>query len=243
MGALAIILAREGSKGLTGKNLREIAGRPCCAWTIDDARAASCVERVAISTDSAELQRLGISMGIDVVARPAELARDDSTIDDAARHAAGALGAHDNQPIVILYANVPLRPEWLIDRAVALLQDTACDSVQSYEEAGKRHPWWTAVVEKDATVRAFDCGALNHGVYRRQDLPPAHVPDGGVIVLSRRALRLEIEGVEPGPHAFLGQDRRGIVSPRGSVLDIDEEIDAQVAEQALRRRVGGVGVA
>ncbi len=55
---------------------------------------------------------------------------------------------------------------------------------------------------------------LNHNVFRRQDLPAAYLPDGGVIALTRRSLMLEVEA-QDGPHRFFGVDRRGIVSEPG----------------------------
>lgn len=243
MRTLALILARAGSKGVPGKNTRPIAGRPCVAWTFDHAlaaRSAGAVDRIAVSTDDRAIQELALASGLDVVARPPELATDEARVDDAARHAVRALGSDsDFDAVVILYANVPVRPAGLIQRAVVLLVGTGADSVQSYAPVGKHHPWWTAVVEGEpegGAVRAWDGGVLNHGVFRRQDLPPAFVPDGGVLVVTRAALFGEIPGVEPGPHAFFGRDRRGVVNPEGAVTDIDSEVDLLVADAVLSGR-------
>lgn len=233
MKATAIILGRAGSKGVPGKNTRIIAGRPCVAWTIDAASAESGIGRVAVSTDDPTLATLARTMGCDVVERPAPLASDTATVDAAARHAAQTLGL-GREPIVLLYANVPVRPAGLIGRAVEMLARTGCDSVQSYERVGKHHPWWmTRLDESSGEVRPWEGEVLNHGVYRRQDLPPAYLPDGGVIALTRRALMLEVEGAGDGPHAFFGVDRRGVISPEGSVVDIDSEADVVRAAAAL----------
>jgi CMP-N,N'-diacetyllegionaminic acid synthase len=239
--ATAIILARAGSKGLPGKNLRTIAGRPCIAWTIQAAlraRDAGALARIALSADGEALRAIARDHGIEFIERPADLASDTATIDAAARHALVELERASTKPIdpiVILYANVPVRPAGLIERAVAMLHEAHADSVQSYSPVGKHHPWWTAVVDETGAVRAFDGGTLNHGIFRRQDLPPAHIPDGGVIAVRRAALMLEIPGADPGPHAFFGKNRRGIINPEGSVIDIDSEIDAQVAHAILSR--------
>lgn len=232
--ATAIILARAGSKGVPGKNRALVAGRPCICWTIDAARSARTVSRIAVSTDDREIASLAVSLGVDVVIRPPELAHDTARIDDAARHAAQVLGVGDG-PIVILYANVPVRPEGLIDRAVSMLVETGADSVQSYAPVGKHHPWWTAVVDERGAVRPWQGDVLNHNVFRRQDLPPAHLPDGGVIALTRRALMLEVPGTQAGPHAFFGVDRRGVLTREGEVIDIDHEVDLLVADFVLRR--------
>jgi CMP-N,N'-diacetyllegionaminic acid synthase len=233
--ATAVILARGGSRGVPGKNAAMVAGKPCLTWTIEAALAARGVGEVALSTDDAALARIGRSAGIPVIDRPPELATDTARIDDAARHAVVALGTAA-QRLVILYGNVPVRPAGLIDRALDTLSRTGCDSVQSYASVGKFHPWWTARVDPDSgVVRPWEGEVLNHGVFRRQDLPPAFVPDGGVIALTRRALFQEIPGVTPGPHAFFGADRRGVLNAEGDVIDVDTPADLVAADTALRR--------
>jgi CMP-N-acetylneuraminic acid synthetase len=159
-------------------------------------------------------------------------------VDAAARHAVAAVDAAGRHAtIVVLYANVPVRPTTLIDDAVAMLDTTGAHSVQSYEPVGKHHPWWTATLDAQTGAAAgFDGGALNRGVHRRQDLPPAYVPSGGVIALTRAALMLDIVDAPPGPHAFFGTDRRGVVHAAGDVVDIDDAFDAVIAEAMLMRR-------
>ncbi len=240
MRTLAVILGRAGSKGVPGKNARAVAGRPCIAWTIDtvmSAKRAGAVSHVVVSTDGPDISAVAAAMGLEVIQRPLVLATDTARVDDAARHALEvAERAHGRfDAVVILYANVPVRPRGLIERAVELLRRTNADSVQSYSPVGKHHPWWTAVVdEHSGLVRPWQGDVLNHGVFRRQELPPAHIPDGGVLVVRRAALTLGIAGVPDGPHAFFGLERRGVVNAEGSVIDIDSEADVLAAEIALR---------
>lgn len=233
--AAAIVLARAGSRGVPGKNTAPVAGRPCIAWTIEHAQRSALVARVVVSTDSPAAAQTAERMGAIVVLRPAELACETATVDAAARHASIAANL-DHPHLVILYANVPVRPADLTDRALALLARSGCDSVQSYQPSGKHHPWWTARLSDDGAVSPWQGQVLNHGVYRRQDLPPAFVPDGGVIALTSAALRLQTPAAPDGPHAFLGADRRGVINPPGSVIDIDEPIDLIVADAVLRAR-------
>lgn len=238
MNALAIILARAGSKGVPGKNTAVVGGRPCIAWTIDHAQRSARIERVLVSSDDARALTIARDAGAEVVDRPAALADDGARVDDAARHALAEASPHWNGPIVVLYANVPVRPADLCDRAVDRLVCTGCDSVQSYARVGKHHPWWTARLDDDGGVRAWEGDVLNHGVYRRQELPPAYVPDGGVIAVSAAALRLEL-GADDGPHAFFGRDRRGIETGEGKVIDIDSHTDLLVADAVLREQARG----
>ncbi|MHC4976844.1 MAG: acylneuraminate cytidylyltransferase family protein [Planctomycetota bacterium] len=233
MSALALIMARAGSKGVPGKNIAPIAGRPCICWSIDHARESRLVSRIAITTDDPEIQQLGLELGIDIVARPATLAEDDATIDDAARHAIDSL-AWNEGPIALLYANVPVRPRGLLDRAVDMLLTTGCDSVQSFTSVGKHHPLWTARLDEDARAVPWQGETLNNNIFRRQDLPPAYIPDGGVLVCQKQALLLEDPGLTDGPHAFLGRDRRGVETEPGEVIDIDTPTDQLIADVILR---------
>lgn len=237
--AVAIILARGGSKGVPRKNALPIAGKPCVVWTMEAALAARTVGLTVLSTDDAELKSIAEDLNVPIIERPEPLAADTARVDDAARHAVEQVeqrwgGLDAAAPVVILYGNVPVRPPGLVDRAVGLMLETGCDSVQSYSGVGKYHPWWTARLDDGGRVAPWEGTELNHGVYRRQDLPPAYIPDGGVLVVSRRALFGLIPGVKPGPHAFLGLDRRGVANSEGSVVDIDSPMDVLIADQVLR---------
>jgi CMP-N-acetylneuraminic acid synthetase len=233
--AIAIVLARGGSKGLPGKNTALVAGQPCIAWTIEAAKESESIERVVVSSDDPGVLTIAREMGCEGIERPEALAHDTATIDDAARHAYESIGSPD-VPIVILYANVPVRPESLIDDAVRMLVETKCDSVQSYARVGKHHPWWTVRVVDDGQVSPWEGEVLYHNCFRRQDLPPAMVPDGGVIALTPDALMCRV-GAPEGPHCFLGNDRRGVITSEGDVVDIDSRIDLLVADAVLRERI------
>jgi len=224
---LAVIIGRAGSKGLPGKNALALLGRAMVCHTIEDAQAARRVDRVIVSTDGEAIAEAARSMGVSVVDRPAALADDHATVDAAVRHAVETDGGGE-ETIVILYANVPVRPDDLIDRAVDRLVESGADSVQSYCDVGKYHPCWTSTVDDDGRVELREPNAF----YRRQDLPPAVIPDGGVIAVTRGSLFTVVEGE---PHAFLGEDRRSIITPRGAVIDVDSEIDLALAETVLRR--------
>ena len=231
--AIAIILARAGSKGVPGKNAALIAGRPCVCWTIEQAQRAQTITRTILSTDDPQLQELAVALGVDVVARPTDLATDTARIDDAARHTVETLNIPGDAIIVILYANVPVRPDDLIDRCVGACVDTGADSVQSYAPVGKHHPFWTCRIDADtAQVSPWEGDTLNGGVYRRQDLPEASIPDGGCIALRAASLLNPL----PGPHGFLGADRRGVRTGEGEVIDIDTPIDLIVADAILKER-------
>lgn len=240
--AIAVILARAGSKGLPGKNRAPVAGKPCVRWTIDHVQASMLLTRAGVSTDDHTIAEIACDAGLEHWTRDPQLATDTARVDDAARATLIKADAHkrvsDDAAVVLLYANVPVRPQGLIDRALTLFFETGCDSVQSYASVGKHHPTWTTRVDDDGRVRPWEGSTLFGGVYRRQNLAPAYIPDGGVIVVRRSCLdsaHNQPDSQPDNPHAFLGQDHRAITTEPGQVLDIDNFLDLAVADQLLRQ--------
>ena len=234
MKVLGVIIARAGSKGLPEKNARIVAGKPMLAWTLEHALGAQALDHVVLSTDGSTLMAIGRSYGVEVIERPPELAHDTATVDSAARHAVETFeGEHETtiDVAVILYGNIPVRPADLTDRAVQKLNETGCDSVQSVYPVGKNHPYWMKQLDGetgDELVMYQD-----NRIYRRQDLPPVYMLDGGIIAVQRQSLFTIMEGQ---PHAFLGSDRRAIVTEPDAVMDVDSPLDLLVAEAMLKQR-------
>ena len=236
MRSIGVIIARAGSKGLRGKNARPLFGRPLIAFTIEQALASQRLEKVVVSTDFDAIAEVAREMGVEVIERGADLSDDHHTVDAPVRHAVSVVEAREGREYdaaVMLYGNIPLRPDGLIDEALEKLELTGADSVQSVGSAGKNHPWWMKALGGDDgdTLIPYH----ENKVYRRQDLPPLYGLNGAVTAMRRACLFNVIEGE---PHAFLGEDRRGIVTPAGSVVDIDTAADLYYAEAMLRNAAG-----
>lgn len=129
----AIILARGGSKGIPGKNIADLAGKPLIAWTIEAARAAGCVRDVIVSTDSKQIAEVAVSFGAHVpMLRPDETAGDlapsEAALEHALRHMCRAPA-----PDWFLFPQVtsPIRSAELFDRAFADCMRNGYDSMFS----------------------------------------------------------------------------------------------------------------
>lgn len=231
MNVLGVVLARAGSNGLPKKHLLKLQDRPVISYTLDHARAARSLTRVAVSSDCPLVRRFGIASGFTAVERPAELASDTASVQDVLLHAVDAMrmesGFHADA-IVTLYGNVPIRPAGCIDRAIQMLADTGCDSVRSFVPVGKWHPAWMSRLKQDV-VEAVVPGSI----HRRQDLEPLFLHDGAVVAVSRASL--ERGRANPGdPHAFFGVDRRGFAVEPGDTVEIDTRRDLFIADAILR---------
>jgi CMP-N-acetylneuraminic acid synthetase len=232
MKAVAIVLARAGSKGLPMKNQLPLLGKPMLAWTLEHALASERVDRVILSTDGPTLAEVGRRMGVEVVDRPAEYAHDTATVDAAARHALTSVIAM-HEAVVILYGNVPVRPGDLTDQALDKLEASGADSVQSVCPVGKHHPYWVKQLAGEAGDEMQPY--VENSVYRRQDLPPTYQLDGGVIAVTRQSL---FDFDPEDAHSFLGRDRRAVVTRPGEVVDVDTSLDLRIAEATLLEQRG-----
>ena len=233
MTALAVIIARAGSKGLPNKAMQLLRGKPLVAWTIEHALGSRCVDHVVLSSDCPKTIAVGDAHGVETYLRPPHRASDTATIDDGARHGVECWEQRHGRACAyaaILYGNIPLRPADLTDRALTKLIETGADSVQGIYPVGKMHPLWMRKLGgPDGDV--LDMYEPNR-VYRRQDLPPVYMLSGGAAAVTRAAL-FSVDPAEP--HAFLGVDRRAVVHAPGEVVDVDDPLDLAYAEVLLDR--------
>jgi CMP-N,N'-diacetyllegionaminic acid synthase len=188
---LAIIPARGGSKGLPGKNIRPMCGKPLLGWTVEKALKSRCVDEVMVSTDSEEIAEVARQHGATVpILRPAELATDTASSYDVIRHAVAyqeSVG-HVFDYIVLLEPTSPLREDDDIDRMLERLDAHAeeFDSIVSVGEVS-HHPSIMKRVD-GARIQPFYSGLGQ--TTRRQDNEPAYFPFG-VAYIAKTATLLE----------------------------------------------------
>lgn len=233
LNTLGVILARAGSRGLPGKHVRPLLGRPVIDYTFDHADAAERLTRTVVSSDCPDVRRRAHERFLPTVARPSALAGDDASVQDALLHAMDAIeerGGFRADAVVILYGNVPVRPEDAIDRCIAKLAETGCDSVRTFCPVGKFNPGWMSRLKGDI-VEALQPGSI----HRRQDLEPVWLHDGGCVAMTRASLERGRTS-RSDPHAMFGVDRRGVTVGEGETVEIDCERDLFLAEAILNSR-------
>jgi CMP-N,N'-diacetyllegionaminic acid synthase len=233
MRSLGVILARAGSVGLANKHLRLLLGRPLIEFTFDHVLNTSLLDQVVVSTDCPGVKQLARKYHLPVIDRPASLATNDASVQDAMLHAMKTVEKTSSfvaDALVVLYGNVPVRGSGVIDKAIELLRETHCDSVRSFCPVGKWHPAWMSTLEGDR-VHAHQPGSI----HRRQDLTPLFLHDGAVVAVSRASMLRGLEFPDD-PHAFFGTDRRGIHTEMGETVEVDHQRDLFWAEAVLREK-------
>lgn len=230
MNSLAVILARAGSRGLPDKCVLPLCGRPLIAYSIGHAQQSKLLNGIVLTTDSMRAAAVGRSAGIYVVDRPPELAADTARVDEAVRHAVCDYERHTStefDAVVILYGNIPIRADGIIDRCIEHLLHTGCDSVRTVAPVGKMHPDWMHRLDGDRLVQLRP-----NSIHRRQDLEPLYYHDAAVIVVRRQCLFSPESRNDP--HALFGHDRRGVIQAPEDTVDIDGLVDFYHAEALLR---------
>jgi CMP-N,N'-diacetyllegionaminic acid synthase len=232
MRVLGVITARGGSKGIPGKNLRPLAGRPLIAYTIDAARQAAAFDRLILSTDDPAIAGVARGLGCEVpFTRPAELARDDTAHLDVLLHAVEWLRDHDAYTpdlVMILQPTSPLRTAGDIRASIDLIRATGADSVVSVSEVPAHYnPMRTLRIDARGFASLFVTGKpVRTRINRRQDMPIAWTMDGA-IYLFRTAVLLD-------PEPSLYGDRTAVyMTPGGRGVSIDDSDDWSHAERAL----------
>lgn len=230
MKATAFIFARGGSKGLPGKNIRPLGGKPLIAWSIEHALAVSRIERVIVSTDSEEIAAVAREYGATVpFIRPAELARDDSPEWLAWRHAINYLQESDGvlpQMMVSVPTTAPLRLPHDIENCLDEYEKGDADMVITVTDA-HRSPYFNMVQGRpDGTVGLVI--PPQSAIARRQDAP-------AVYDMATVAYVVRPEFVMSHKSAFEGRVR-AVHVPTERALDIDTLLDFQIAECLLNAR-------
>ena len=221
------ILARGGSKGVPGKNIRLLAGKPLIAHSVEQARACGLFDVIAVSSDDPEILSAGARAGADeLVVRPAELASDQAAKLPAIRHCVETLETLRGTKfdvVVDLQPTSPLRiPEDIVG-AVALLEETRADNVITGSTA-KCSPYFN-LVEKRADSTVGLSKPTNPPIVRRQDAPVTFDMNGSIYVWRRDILMEGVGLFLPGTRLFEMPEERS--------ADIDTELDFAFIEFLL----------
>ena len=218
---LAVIAARGGSKGLPGKNIRPVAGRPLIAWSIAAAQGSRSIDRTVLSSDDAAIMQAAQACGCDVpFRRPAHLASDDATSISVLLHALDELPGFEF--VMLLQATSPLRSSADIDAACALLAQSgapACVSVCLAEQS----PYWMVRLGPGHELQPLL--ETPAGATRRQDLPAVYTLNGAVYVARTDWLRQTGSFISPQTVAH--------VMPAARSIDIDTLEDFEAFAKAV----------
>lgn len=218
---LALVPARAGSKGLPGKNVRELLGKPLLAWPIEAARNSAYVDDIVISTDSADFAILAEQYGARApFLRPAELASDEASSIDAVLHAIDAIEA-EGEPVdilVLLEPTSPLTEASDIDRALEVFVKglPEVDSLVGVTETVTANPAFLVRKTENGTIAPYLGGEFGK-LPRRQDIEPCFALDGSLYVATPQALRRE--------RSFCHTRTAGFEMPVHKSLEVDDLVD------------------
>lgn len=223
---LALIPARAGSKGLPGKNIRMLAGKPLLAWSIEAAQAAG-LTHIEVSTDCKEIAAIAREHGASVPdLRPAELATDKASSIDVVLHALQQARdrGEDYDYLLLLQPTSPLREAKDIRAAFKLLRAHQAASVVSVCPCD-HHPWYSNSLPADGSMADFLRPELRNS--QRQQLLPYYRLNGAIYLARVEYLHEEKQ--------FLGKQTFALPMPPERSVDIDTQLDFDFADLLLSR--------
>ncbi|KJC50780.1 acylneuraminate cytidylyltransferase family protein [Bradyrhizobium sp. LTSP857] len=231
MSLLCTICARGGSKGVVGKNARDLLGKPVLAWSIEQARETGLFHAIAFSSDSDALLEAALRAGADIaVKRPDEMATDTAPKLPAIRHCleqAVVQTGMTPEIFVDLDVTSPLRLASDIRGAVDLLRESGAGNVITGALA-RRSPYFNLVEQRsDGSVGLSK--SADPPITRRQDAPRCFDMNASIYVW-RVAPFLD----QP---AVFYPDTRLFEMPEERSIDIDSDIDFTLVELLLRERL------
>ncbi len=218
---LGLIPARGGSKGVPGKNIKLLHGKPLIAWTIESAKGSALLDTIVCSTEDKEIGDVCRQWNCKVLDRPQELALDTTPGIAPVLHAMEVLQEFDW--VVLLQPTSPFRTPADIDACLKVAQETGC--ALGITESPKS-PWWMYTTSADGKLSPV----LPQSFNRRQDIPVAYAINGAVYAASRQWLNQH--------RSFLSSDTLGYQMPQERAIDIDTEFDFWLAEQIARKLSG-----
>jgi N-acylneuraminate cytidylyltransferase len=230
MKVVALICARGGSKGLPGKNIRPLAGKPLIAWAIDQALAVERIGRVIVSTDSEQIAAVAREAGAEVpFLRPSNLAQDNSPEWLVWRHALKYLKESDGtypDALIVIPVTAPLRAVSDLEHCLDEYEKGEVDVVITVTDA-HRSPYFNMV--KQLPGGAVSLVIPPEGsITRRQDAPVVYD-----ITTVAYVAKPEFVMIRDG--AFEGRVRHVHIPPERA-LDIDTPLDFSIAECLMDSR-------
>ncbi|WP_046216413.1 acylneuraminate cytidylyltransferase family protein [Paenibacillus wulumuqiensis] len=221
-GCLAIIPARGGSKGLPGKNVAMLGGKPMIQHTIEAALNSECVAEVVVSTDSTKIAEVSLHAGAAVpFIRPAELATDEAKSIDVLIHAVHYYEQEQQRSfeyIMLLQPTSPLRTTKDIEQAFSIFQNHQADSLQSVTSS-HTHPYLLRTFTNEQ-LKPYLKEESSH--LRRQELQDIYVLNGAIYIMNRSLLM--------DRYRIVGEHNCGYVMPKERSIDIDNELDLKFAQ-------------
>lgn len=230
---LAVVTARGGSKGLPGKNIKSLLGKPLIVYSIEAAKASGVCDRVIISTEDPKIAEVALSYGCEVpFMRPVELAQDGTPHLPVMQHAVQWLKDNEGyEPdyVLTLQPTSPARQPFHIREAAELLEKSDADSIMAVSEVPDHFaPSEAMTIDERGLLRLIGGRPVWQRVVRRQDLPTYHAGNGMLYLFKARLL---FDKENPN---FYGDKVLPYIVEDKYAVDINNQKDWERAERVLR---------
>jgi CMP-N,N'-diacetyllegionaminic acid synthase len=226
---LAVIPARAGSKGLPGKNILNLGGKPLIGWPISAAKKSKYIDRVILSTDEPQIGEIAKKYGAEVpFIRPPELSLDTSTSISVLEHAIDFVKKEGVtcDYCLLLEATSPLTETKDIDDAIEKLEANReiADSIVGISKSEAGHPSFSVVLSDSGLLAPYETDGFSQ-VKRRQEIKDVFFLEGS-LYLSDTSVLLKQKG-------FYHQRTLPFIVPKWKAFEVDDMVDFICIEAIL----------
>lgn len=230
---LALIPARGGSKRIEGKNIKSLCGLPLIAHTLRIAQAATCFDRIIVSTDDPAIADVARKHGGEIPwLRSAEASGDCSSMVDVILEVLERIEGNGDElqdAVMLLQPTSPFRTVESIWHAIKIFKESSEESVVSVSPVTS-HPYWCKQISPQGELLPFLLEVDAN--QRSQDLPSVYALNGLIYLASVDTIR--------GNRSLYSEHTRAlVVESEEETVDIDTPFDWLVAEAVCRARHGG----
>jgi len=227
---IATICARGGSKGILGKNIKLLAGKPLLQYSIESARACRLIDRLVVSTDDLKIKQVAKKCGVEIpFMRPKSLATDKASRPAAVLHAVKTAEKYwqESYDIVIDLGNVsPLRTGEDISKAIKQLVTTPKTNLVLSACEPDRNPYFN-MVELNKNNYAKIVKQQKGKFTTRQSSPLVYAMNDAIFAMWKKSLFKS--------QSFLMPNRRVYLMPKERSIDIDTQLDFEIAEFLVKK--------
>jgi hypothetical protein len=233
---IALIIGKENSTEVPGKNIREFLGRPSAEYAYIAAKYAGC-DKIYVSTDSITIANIGKNYGAIHIDRPADLATSEALTEDVLTHAYDFIKddaiSEEIKTISLLFCNNPAVDVELLKSAIGFLEVTdefdSCFSVAKYDMFA---PVRARKIGKDGEIlNAVDLDSLDNISSIRGAQGSTYFCDLSIQVMKPVC----IEQMDDGALPFKWQGRKSKAIETDFGFDVDSEWQAVVVEYWLKK--------
>lgn len=235
---IVLLTAKGNNQTIENKNIKEIGGKPCMAWSILAAKESDYIDRIFVTTEDEKIKKVALEYGAEIIDRPNDLSQPLSNHGDVILHGtkkAAEMVDDEIDTVTILLGNTVMTQAMDIDNAIkTVLSDEEIDSCMTVWRAQDDHPQRALVINEEGYLQSY-LGGDTPDTNRQSYQDVFFYDQGPWTVRLESMLRSEETKEGPGPWWWMGKNCKSIERLWATGRDTHTQFDIDLAEWWLHK--------